>query len=65
MCHERYDLGGGDQTSDEFTEWCAPDSAIYAALKDGTATFDTLDTVFPDKKIIPIGSTPVAGSPAG
>jgi mono/diheme cytochrome c family protein len=65
VCHERYDLGGADQASDEYAEWCAPDSQIYAALKDGTATFDTLDTVFPAKKIIPIGSVPVAGTTAG
>jgi mono/diheme cytochrome c family protein len=65
VCHERYDLGGADQASDEFAEWCAPDSAIYAALKDGTAKLDTLDTVFPAKKIIPIGSVPVAGTAAG
>jgi mono/diheme cytochrome c family protein len=65
VCHERYDLGGGDVASDEYLLWCAPDSAIYASLKDGSATFDTLHTKFADKKIMEIGPVPKAGSSKG
>jgi mono/diheme cytochrome c family protein len=62
VCHERYDLGGGDVTSAEYALWCAPDSAIYAALKDGSATFDTLHTKFAAEKVMEIGPVPKAGS---
>ena len=62
VCHERYDLGGGDVASDEYLLWCAPDSAIYAALKDGSATFDTLHTKFAAEKVMEIGPVPKAGS---
>jgi hypothetical protein len=39
VCHERYDLSGGDQASAEFTEWCAPDSELFIGLEDGALTF--------------------------
>jgi mono/diheme cytochrome c family protein len=65
VCHERYDLAGADQAAPEFALWCAPDSPVYAALESGAATFDNLNTVIADKGILAIGSTPVAGSPAG
>jgi mono/diheme cytochrome c family protein len=65
VCHERYDLGGGDAASPEYALWCAADSPIYAALKDGSATFETLATKFADKKIIDIGKGPAAGSTKG
>jgi mono/diheme cytochrome c family protein len=29
VCHERYTLSGGDQTGDEFLEWCAPDAPQF------------------------------------
>ena len=61
VCDERYNIGGGDQTSDEFLLWCAPDSEIYAALKGGTATLETLHTVFADKGVLEIGATPIPG----
>jgi hypothetical protein len=61
VCDERYNLGGGDQTSAEFTLWCAPDSEIYAALVAGTATLETLHTVFADKGVLEIGPTPIPG----
>lgn len=32
VCHERYTLGGGDETSQEFTDWCAPDAPKYAEV---------------------------------
>ena len=39
VCHERYDLGGADPTSDEYAEefedWCAEEAPIYAGLEDG------------------------------
>ena len=65
VCHERYDLGGGDPASSEYALWCATDSPIYAALKDGSANFTTLAAKFADKKIIDIGAAPAAGSSAG
>lgn len=61
VCDERYNIGGGDQTSEEFLLWCAPDSEIYAALKGGTATLETLHTVFADKGVLEIGATPIPG----
>ncbi len=65
VCHERFDLGGGDSTgvdADEFGEWCAEDSEIFADLEAG-GDIRTLGDRFPD--IIPIGEEPVPGSPAG
>ena len=35
VCHERYTLGGGDQTSQEFADWCAPDAPKYAEVLAG------------------------------
>jgi hypothetical protein len=48
----------------EFEEWCSEESPIFAALQDGSATFENLHEVFPDLGIIPIGSVPVAGTTA-
>ena len=64
VCHERYDLGGGDpgDLATEFDEWCAEDSEIFADLEAG-GDIRTLEQRFPD--IIAIGEAPVAGSPAG
>lgn len=61
VCDERYNLGGKDQADDEFALWCAPDSEIYAALKDGTATLETVHEVFADQGVLEIGSTPIPG----
>lgn len=61
VCDERYNLGGGDQTSDEFVLWCSPESEIYAALVGGTATLETVHTVFADKGVLEIGATPIPG----
>ena len=62
VCHERYDLGGGDVAGDEYALWCATGSTIYAALKDGSANFENLHTKFADKKVMEIGPAPKAGS---
>ena len=62
VCHERYDISGGDQSSAEFALWCATDSVIYAALKDGSATFLDLHTKFADKGVMEIGPVPKAGT---
>ncbi|MEI8240901.1 MAG: c-type cytochrome, partial [Actinomycetota bacterium] len=62
VCHERYDLGGGDVAGDEYALWCATGSTIYAALKDGSANFESLHTKFADKKVMEIGPAPKAGS---
>lgn len=45
VCHERYTLSGGDEASEEFATWCAADSAIFAELSSGAATFDSLEGV--------------------
>ncbi len=69
VCHERYDLGGADATSADYTAefalWCAPDAAAYLALKDGSATLANIDTVLADKGIMTIGSDPIPGSSRG
>jgi hypothetical protein len=64
VCHERYDLGGGDpgDLATEFDEWCAEESEIFADLEAG-GDIRTLEQRFPD--IIAIGEAPVAGSPPG
>jgi hypothetical protein len=61
VCHERYDLGGGDKASAEYALWCAPDSAIYAGLKDGSVTFTNVGDKFKDKGVIAVGDKPLAG----
>jgi mono/diheme cytochrome c family protein len=35
VCFERYGLGGGDQTSKEYADWCAPDAPNFAAVESG------------------------------
>lgn len=64
VCHERYDLGGAAAEGEEYETWCSPESEIYLALEEGTATFENLHEVFGEMSVMEIGSTPVAGSPA-
>ncbi len=64
VCDVRYALGGGSQESEEFALWCSPESEIYLALEDGSATFENLHEVFAEKGVMEIGSTPVEGSSA-
>jgi mono/diheme cytochrome c family protein len=45
VCHERYTLGGGDEASDEFVAWCAPDAPSYAAVESGQSTLADFDIV--------------------
>ena len=61
VCHERYTLGGYEE-GEEFETWCSETSEIHAALSSGSSTLANLHETFTD--IIPIGDTPVAGSPA-
>jgi mono/diheme cytochrome c family protein len=61
VCHERYDLGGGDKASAEYALWCAPDSAIYAGFKDGSVTMTNVGDKFKDKGVIAVGDKPLAG----
>jgi len=61
VCHERYTLGGYEE-GEEFEKWCSETSEIHAALYSGSSTLANLHETFDD--IIPIGDTPVAGSPA-
>jgi mono/diheme cytochrome c family protein len=35
VCYERYGLGGGDQTSKEYADWCSPDAPNFAAVESG------------------------------
>ncbi|CAB4363031.1 unannotated protein [freshwater metagenome] len=68
VCHERYDLAGADMAgafAEEYALWCAPDSVVYAALLDGSATFATVNTKFADKGVLEIGAVPLAGTTAG
>jgi mono/diheme cytochrome c family protein len=66
VCHERYTLGGADETdafAEEFEQWCSEESEIFAGLEAGDVTLPTLqDSV---EGIIPIGTEPAPGSPAG
>ena len=73
VCHERYTLGGADPASDEYVEeyehWCSDESPIYEALESGTTSLaDLADAGVVDAEgeaieIMPIGDTPVEGSP--
>jgi mono/diheme cytochrome c family protein len=45
VCHERYDLAGADQTSQEFLDWCAPDAPNYTAIETGESTLADFDIV--------------------
>jgi mono/diheme cytochrome c family protein len=35
VCHERYTLGGGDQTSEEFEQWCSEDGEQFLLVEEG------------------------------
>lgn len=66
VCHERYTLSGADETAEyaaEFAKWCAEDSEIFLGLEAGDFALPTLEESVDD--IIPIGTAPAAGSPAG
>ena len=65
ICHERYDLGGAEQGSEEYALWCAPDAPAYLALETGEATFDNIHEVVAEKGIMEIGRVPVTGTTAG
>ncbi|MDO8390482.1 MAG: hypothetical protein Q7V57_08340 [Actinomycetota bacterium] len=60
VCHERFDLAGAAEDSEEFLAWCSPESEIYLALEAGTATFDNLHEQF--EGVMAIGSVPLPGS---
>ncbi len=64
VCHARYTISGADSTStewsNEYENWCAPTSEIYASLVAGTTNFDTVAETFkelPDPPAV-IGTTP-------
>ena len=66
VCHERYTLGGADpaaEYAEEFEMWCSEESEIFAALEAGDVSLTTLEESVVN--MIPIGTAPVAGSPAG
>lgn len=62
VCDERYGVGEGDQTSEEFTKWCSPESEIYLGLEAGTLTFDTLAESI--EGTFPVGTEPAPGHSA-
>ncbi len=66
VCHERYDLGGADpasaQYSAEFEKWCSDDSPIYAGLQDGSITFENVASKFPG--VLEVGTKPRPATPA-
>lgn len=68
VCHERYDLGGADPTSAEYSEeyeaWCAPESPIYAELVSGAYDFTSDATEVGGVEVIPVGPEAIPGSPA-
>ena len=68
VCHERYDLGGADPTSEEYAEeyetWCSEESSVFAELEAGTYDYTSPDA--PDMgpaEIMPIGPEAIPGSP--
>lgn len=67
ICHERYDLGGADPTSeewaDEYETWCSEESPVFAELEAGTYDFTSPD-VPAMADIAPVGPVAIAGSPA-
>ena len=63
VCHERYALGGADPTgefAEEFETWCSEDSEIFVALEGGSSLAMVHEEF---ESIMPIGDTPVPGSP--
>lgn len=60
VCHERFTLGGLEE-GEEYEKWCSETSEIHTALATGSSTLANLHETFED--IIPIGDTPVPGSP--
>lgn len=72
VCHERYTLGGADPTAEEYAEeyenWCGEEAPAFAALEAGSALAtlheDGLSGATGPLEILPIGDTPVEGSPA-
>lgn len=73
VCHERYGLAGADpraaEHAEEFEQWCAPDSPVYAAVLRGVEIADLDETVLSDAEgepiaVLDIGRQPAAGSAA-
>jgi hypothetical protein len=66
VCEERYNISGADPAStkwaSEYAKWCAADSPIYAGLKDGSLTFDTLTKSVAGKGTLPVGTAVRASS---
>jgi len=63
VCHERYTLGGADpagEFAEEYETWCSNASPVFADLAGGGALADVDQRV---DGIMPIGDTPVPGSP--
>jgi len=61
VCHERFTLGGEEESGEEYETWCSEDSAIFEALESGETTLLTVHEF--DNTVIPIGPAPVPGSP--
>lgn len=67
VCHERYDLAGVSPSDPkwaaEYELWCSPESAIYLGLEDGSLNFDNVSDKI--EGVLPVGTAPRAGTPAG
>ena len=64
VCHERYEIGGADQESEEwkseFEMWCSPESEIFQGLENGSVNYDNLAETF---AALPMPPTNVSTDP--
>lgn len=61
VCYERYELGGIEQSGEEYEKWCSEEAPAWLAAEGGTTAANLHTAV---DGAIPIGDVPVAGSPA-
>ena len=65
VCHERFTLGGADETGaalEEFEKWCSPEAPAWVGLEGGELTFENIAAELEDT--LPVGIEPAAGSSA-
>ncbi len=67
VCHERYDLGGADPTSEEYADeyetWCSEESPLFADLEAGAYDYTSPELVADYDSVMPIGPEAIPGSP--
>ncbi len=61
VCHERFALGGIEQSGDEWDKWCSPSSPAWVAAEGGTSIAELGTKV---DGALEIGSTPKPGTTA-